>query len=69
MEADPRGGRILKAMTAYHELMGEAPEIVLLREGEWSCPRPSLDRPVRGRYGRWTLARWPSFRRTPSPPS
>jgi hypothetical protein len=48
LENHPRAAAILRAMRAYHELRGEAPEIVLLEKADLARPRPMLDAPVRG---------------------
>jgi Leucine-rich repeat (LRR) protein len=56
IEADTRGNAILKAMSAYHELLGEAPKIVLRQEGNTALPRPSLYQQVQGNVWHLDLA-------------
>jgi Leucine-rich repeat (LRR) protein len=53
LEADPHGKPILSALHAYHELRGEAPEIVLIHGEDPIWPRPSIARYTPGRV--WNL--------------
>jgi hypothetical protein len=53
LQAHPRGRAILRAMYAYHDLTGRAPDIVLREGSNSSLPRPSLARSVRST--RWNL--------------
>jgi Leucine-rich repeat (LRR) protein len=48
VQADPRGKAILNALQSQYELLGRAPDIVLLDGADPAALRPSLERPVRG---------------------
>ncbi|ANN77458.1 hypothetical protein BAU07_10410 [Bordetella flabilis] len=53
LQEHPRGRAILRAMHAYHDLTGHAPDIVLREGSNSSLARPSLARSVRST--RWNL--------------
>jgi Leucine-rich repeat (LRR) protein len=53
IDADPRGRAILGALWAHHNMLREAPEIVLREAGDVALTRPSLNETVRGRV--WNM--------------